>query len=75
MDKYTRKKYENEIGKELLEGLEELGKIEPVIAEILKPDNTNELAKRIAAAFLITIDNRNKTLSEVVKMSNIKMPK
>jgi len=46
-----------------------------VIAEILKPDNTNELAKRIAAAFLITIDNRNKTLSEVVKMSNIKMPK
>jgi len=74
MEDNTRKKYVDEIGEELLEGLEKLGENEPVVKKILEEDHTRELSKRLAAAFLITIDNRNKAMARLIEMTNIKLP-
>ena len=74
MDDNIRKLYEDEIGKELLEGLEKLGETEPVVKKILEENHTRELSKRLAAAFLITVDNRNKALGQLIEMTNIKLP-
>ncbi len=73
MDDNKKKMYEEALGKELFNGLIELQKTEPVIQAIFKHNDTNELAKRIASALLIIVDNRNKVLRSVVKMANVKI--
>ena len=68
-----RKLYEDVLGQELLDGLLELGKIEKTIEAIFAPNSVKGLEKRIAAALLIIVDNRNKILKKVVELTNIKI--
>ena len=73
MDNKNREYYEELLGKELLEGLLQLSKIEPSIEAALNNKPVEDFPKRLVASFLIVIDNRNKLLQRMIQMSNIKL--
>jgi hypothetical protein len=73
MNDTTYKIYEKIFETELLDGLIKLAEIEPVINKIFETDDITELPKKMAAIFLITIDNRNKVLQQLSKMADIKV--
>ena len=73
MDEKKRAMHEEVLGKDLLEGLLELSKVEKSIEAVFAPNNVKDLEKRLAAALLIIVDNRNKILKKVVELTNVKI--